>query len=100
MFGEEGRHAEQDAAAGEAVSLRPKGNPRRCPSSCCPSGTVQTVRPSAEMLSDSEPSQALDALASEPEALAAYDKLPVRVRGPSLQLLSHAFLFFVVSSNG
>ncbi len=43
-------------------------------------GTVQAVRPSAAMLADCEPSQALDALTSEPQALAAYDKLPVQVR--------------------
>lgn len=46
-------------------------------------GTVQAVRPSAEMLADCEPSQALDALLSEPEAAGAYDKLPVQVGGPT-----------------
>lgn len=53
-----------------------------------PAGTVQAVRPSAEMLADCEPSQALEALLSEPGATAAYDKLPVQVRACECALCS------------
>lgn len=42
-------------------------------------GTVHAVRPTAEMLADCEPTPALDALLSEPEATGAYDRLPVQV---------------------